>query len=369
MPKPGQAAEAVENQEGAEGERDAAAEALPEELDSEPIETRDDDADDDVQSEEDLLGGIDLRDLNLDELGVDLPIPRIGELFTRTVECSVRRLDEQERTVVIINTSALDSYRTEIIPKGGDLKQYKKNPVVLINHDRFLVAGNSKVRLRRGGGDGDVLVATMEDKDWDMDDPEIVKWYNKVKRGFVRAASIGFIPLVVKRFLIDPEGEDTWDNWKWVIEKWTLKEWSWVSVPSNYEALVEQRQADLHLQRFESQLSDLRRQLSDVKEMLATALAFGDTSAIDAMAKGRQAGEPEDADAEAAEDPEGDRAAPASAATVPSEPAAENRSAQLDPDAIVRAVQSALSPETIGVAVIAAVQEMRDADLRARGKA
>jgi len=362
MPKPGQAAE-TEEEVGTinlpDEERDAAAEAIPEELDEEPIETRDE--------AEGVLSQIDLRDLDLESMGIEMPVPRVGELCTRIVECSVRRLDDQKRTVVVINTAALDSYRTEIVPKGGDLKPYKKNPIVLINHDRYLVAGISKVQLRKGDPDT-VLVATMEDSDWDMDDPVIVPWYNKVKRGFVRAASIGFIPLVVKRMLIDPEGEDRWDNWKWVIEKWILKEWSWVSVPSNSEALVEQRQADLHIQKLESQITDLGRKFDSLVRALS-----GDTSAIDATSMGLQ--EPGDADSEAADS---ERAAPEPASNVPSEPAAEGapgehpRSEQtnnLDPEAIVRAVQAALSPDSIKTALVASVLEIKEKRMRELGRA
>lgn len=185
-------------------------------------------------------------------------MPTRGEPEWCPADITVRRSSDDKRTEVVINTNALDTYGTVIEPEGVQLDRYRRNPIVLINHDMWAVAGNSTVSLRNGQ-----LVATMEDSDWDLDDPFIAGWYRKVKKGFVRAASIRFIPIEWKE-------EKNEDNGFFRITKWELAEWSYVSVPANGEAIVTARSAPPETHA----LSEVRSAIEELKttlEQLRTA--------------------------------------------------------------------------------------------------
>ena len=50
--------------------------------------------------------------------------------------CEVKAVNEEEREVLhLISTKARDRAGDIVNPKGLDLKNFKKNPVVLVNHD------------------------------------------------------------------------------------------------------------------------------------------------------------------------------------------------------------------------------------------
>lgn len=166
-----------------------------------------------------------------------LYVPQAGEYCRRTFvlgESDVVNADS--RTTVTINTVEEDRHGTVIEPAGADLSQYHRNPVVLINHDYDLLAAHSQVSLSDGR-----LVATQTDEDWDLDDPAIARWHRKLKKGLLRAASIGLMATRVGRELRDPNGPDDWTNRRYRIVEWALLEWSYVTVPSNPGALVTAR--------------------------------------------------------------------------------------------------------------------------------
>ena len=171
-------------------------------------------------------------------------VPRTGEACRRAfASAQVRRnrtegAEDDNRTTITINTAQEDRHGTIIEPEGARLEGYNQNPVVLINHRYDMLAGTSTVSLRNSA-----LVANMLDEQWDLDDPEIERWYRKMKGGTLSAASIGFRANEVEKELIDEDG-DPYDasNIRYRITDWELLEWSWVTVPSNPGAVVTQRQ-------------------------------------------------------------------------------------------------------------------------------
>lgn len=175
--------------------------------------------------------------------------PTEGQPYIRTFEKCIRRSSDNKRTVVAINTSAEDRHGTIINPEGGDLSAYRNNPVFLINHDYGLLAGNgANVRLQNGQ-----VIAEVDDTNWDLEDPEIAKFYNKVKKGFMRMASIGIIP----KKIIWEEDEDGKRGTP-VIDEWELLEWSFVTVGSNPEALVQVRNASISNKNLEQEVEELK---------------------------------------------------------------------------------------------------------------
>ncbi len=170
-----------------------------------------------------------------------------GEVCYRNVSTEIRRSSDDAKTTIIINTDDEDSYDTIIDPIGCRLQRYSSNPIVLINHNYSLIAGTSSVALRNGK-----LQAEMSDEDWDLEDAEIVKYYRKVKRQIMKAASVGF----------------RWFDYK--VEKrrekdiirftdWELLEWSFVTVGANPMALVENNRMFNELQKLQNELSLLKQ--------------------------------------------------------------------------------------------------------------
>lgn len=164
----------------------------------------------------------------------------------------IRQNADGTRTTVIINTDRLDSYRTVIVPEGGNLEEYKRNPVVLFNHDTYNVLGKSSIRLQDGR-----LIAEMGDDDWDDDDPEAMRIKKKVKKGIIRGASIGF------NYADEDVSEEEDERGTYYrINKWNLMEWSYVTIPSNKDALVTQRQEKL------AELADIHQRLDEIESKI-----------------------------------------------------------------------------------------------------
>jgi phage head maturation protease len=154
--------------------------------------------------------------------------------------------------VITINTSTLDRYGTVIEPDGVNMDNYRKNPVFLINHDPNLLAG-SGANVRMQGGK---LIAEVDDDNWDQDDPQIKRWYNKVKNGTMRASSIQFLPL-------EWNEEEDEDNGRFMrITNWELLEWSFVTLPGNPDAVRTARSF--------SELAgiNLKKEITDLRELL-----------------------------------------------------------------------------------------------------
>lgn len=180
-------------------------------------------------------------------------VPCIGETCHRNFHITVRRnrtqgAEEENRTTVTINTADPDRHGTIIDPQGGDFGNYRNNNVVLINHDHNLLATSATVSLRDGK-----IEANINDEDWDLDDPEIARWHRKLKSGLLKATSVG---IIVKAWEWNrptdgggfrPLTDDESPNWQddiIRITEWELLEFSFVSVPSNPNALVTSRMAN-----------------------------------------------------------------------------------------------------------------------------
>ena len=118
--------------------------------------------------------------------------------------------------------------------KGAVLKQYRANPVILYQHQhepRMVIGNSTKVWT-----DGDKIRSLGV---FDVEDEDLGKSvWGKVARGFVRAASMGFIVLR-ERFI--QEGQK--DNATGLVgpikyaTQWVLAEWSVVAVGGDSQAL------------------------------------------------------------------------------------------------------------------------------------
>lgn len=119
----------------------------------------------------------------------------------------------------VVSTNALDSYGERINVEGINLKDYKRNPVVLWGHDGYNLPIAKATKVWKESGK---LMARAK---FYLKDEFSRKVYDYIVDGFLNAVSIGG--------MIDEWGADGM-----TIEKLTMKEFSVVSIPANPEALA-----------------------------------------------------------------------------------------------------------------------------------
>lgn len=156
-----------------------------------------------------------------------------------TAEIGKASEEQEERVLqVVISTGALDRDNDTIAPKGWDLKDYKKNPVVLWAHEYWNppIAKTRKVWI-----ENDQLKAIAE-----FTAEEVYPFgymiYRMCKEKFLNAASVGFRP---KEYKVRTNDDDLGYGWDFL--KQILLEYSIVPVPSNPEALIEARSMGIDL--------------------------------------------------------------------------------------------------------------------------
>lgn len=119
----------------------------------------------------------------------------------------------------VVSTNAWDSHGERIDVDGINLKDYKKNPVVLWGHDGFNLPIANATKVWKEAGK---LMARAK---FYLDDAFSAKIYDYIVKGRLNAVSIGG--------MIEEWGSDGM-----TIAKMNMKEFSVVSVPANPEALV-----------------------------------------------------------------------------------------------------------------------------------
>lgn len=149
------------------------------------------------------------------------------DLKLKALPISIKQGDK-DTLVFTISTRTQDRDEDILEPSGCRLDNYMKNPVVLFAHDyRSLPIGRSKsVSVT-----ADAVVAEVEFAPTQMG--QEVK--QLCQAGFLKAASVGFIPLKY-----EPIGDNSWGH---RIYEWELLEWSIVPVPSNPTALISEAKA------------------------------------------------------------------------------------------------------------------------------
>lgn len=197
-----------------------------------------------------------------------------GERAYQSFSPEVRQSSDGKRTVINIATESVDRHGTIIEARGVNLDAYKRNPVVLFNHDYDRIVGRAANIQVRGGN----IVAEIE---WDEEDEFAAGIARKMRQGFLNAASVGF--------LIQNGQEDT-ERGAFVIDQSELVEFSIVAVPSNRDALVMSR--------------DLKQQVADMRAELEALRRNAETSTAAETA-------PEESAAEAVADATAEAAAPA----------------------------------------------------------
>lgn len=134
----------------------------------------------------------------------------------------------------IASTGQVDRMGDIIKQDGWDLASWRRNPVILWQHD------NGRAPIGRGV-DAAIVDGNLEiTVEWDMADPFAAEIAGKVERGFIQAGSVGLIPRRLKYRsdlpMTDPDYAK--DSWGVVIYEAELVEFSIVTVPANGGALL-----------------------------------------------------------------------------------------------------------------------------------
>lgn len=161
---------------------------------------------------------------------------KINDKLTRNFAIEVKTVDKENGTLeAIFSTQDEDRHGDVVMQDGWDLKNFKKNPVILNSHnygDATEVIGKaSNVRV-----EGKKLVATVTFAV--AENPKAKVIFDLFANGFLNAFSVGFM---VKKFKEDKDGTVNW----FVIEEAELLEVSAVSVPANARALAKQKGIDV----------------------------------------------------------------------------------------------------------------------------
>lgn len=125
----------------------------------------------------------------------------------------------------VVSTNALDAHGERIDVDGIDIKDYKKNPVVLWGHDGFNLPIAKATKVWKEGGK---LMARAK---FYLKDDFARKVYEYIVDGYLNAVSIGG--------MVKDWGEDGI-----TIKGLLMKEFSVVSIPANQEALVASKSLD-----------------------------------------------------------------------------------------------------------------------------
>jgi uncharacterized protein len=141
--------------------------------------------------------------------------------------------NSEERTVTaVISTGAIDRDKEVLVPKGADLENFRKNPVVLWAHDHSIPAIGKALHITVKGKKiiAKVKFATT---------PFADEIFSLFKDGILNAFSVGFMPTkshspTPKDILKNPELVDAYR----IFDNWELLEFSPVNVPANPEALA-----------------------------------------------------------------------------------------------------------------------------------
>lgn len=171
------------------------------------------------------------------------PVVKEGEIIRRAFSSDIVKAIDKENRVVdfVISTETVDRYGDIIRVGGWDLKQYKKNPVVLFGHNSHIPPIGKALSVNK---DAKSLKATAQ-----FMDKEVSAFAHSIFRmleeKFLRAVSVGFIPKDWEK-INDDDGHLTGFEFK----KQELLEFSVVPIPANPDCLMDAKAKGIDVSPF-----------------------------------------------------------------------------------------------------------------------
>lgn len=191
-------------------------------------------------------------------LTLDRPALKEGNVVQKAFAADdIKIIDDAKRQIdFIISSERVDRMGDVIMVNGWDLKEYKKNPVVLFGHASRVPPIGKALNVRKEDG---VLKATAE-----FMPPEISAFadsiYQMYKAKYLRATSVGFIPLKWEA-ITDDKGD--WQGYRFI--KSELLEFSCVPIPANPDALMDARSKGINVDPFRLWAEEVLDNWSDTK--------------------------------------------------------------------------------------------------------
>jgi phage head maturation protease len=183
------------------------------------------------------------------------------------------------QTFILNDESVVNSYGFRTINAGLNLDRFKMNPVILAQHDRSLATVIGRwVNLRI---EGKQLLA---DAEFDEADPAAALIAGKVKRGFLKGASLGMLPIGKTPFVI--ASDDIAD-----LVSSEAVEASIVAIPSNKVAVklyakegiqmnAQEIKLSLELNKNSKQTQNMNKIILSVQTLLALGLQNTDDNSV-----------------------------------------------------------------------------------------
>jgi hypothetical protein len=116
----------------------------------------------------------------------------------RFYETAVQSIDEENHTLRLRFTDDRPDRENDIMDGDTwDFSDWSQAPSVLFGHDQHNVGaivgkGLGIHRVEEVDNDGQKIIAHEADIQFDADDPEALRVWGKIKRGFLKTASVGF---------------------------------------------------------------------------------------------------------------------------------------------------------------------------------
>lgn len=132
-----------------------------------------------------------------------------------------------KKRTFILSDETVNTYGFRLLTDGADLSQFRKNPVMYLNHDSWGMPIGRWENIRTEGG------KILADAVFDMEDKDAAEVARKVDRGFLKMASVGLVPLErseMPELMLPGQPNPT-------VTKWRLREASIVGIGSNHNAL------------------------------------------------------------------------------------------------------------------------------------
>lgn len=134
-----------------------------------------------------------------------------------------------EKKTFVLHDETVNTYGFRMLTSGANLGEFRKNPVMLLNHGDYDLPIGRWENIRTEGG------RILADAVFDEKDPRASEVARKVADGFIRMASIGAWP--------PEEKSDAFDlmlpgQTLPTVTRWTVREASIVTIGANHNALV-----------------------------------------------------------------------------------------------------------------------------------
>lgn len=162
----------------------------------------------------------------------------------------------------VMSDETLDRDMERFDTSGWELKEYRKNPVVLWAHDQKKPAIGKVINPRAKDGQ---LKGQIQFSSEDVD-PFAHMIHMKVKEGIISAGSVGYKPLKIELV------EDEKDPCRLIYRKQELREFSICNIPANPNALSQdQKEEEEEAEKITDDLKEiidmLRADVDNIKQM------------------------------------------------------------------------------------------------------